>query len=89
MKLSTFNIFAPTNVVQSIFRYLFCVVDPTFGSSKSPSTSSNFDEHKRHLQQTMHGAANSSNGDATNNKIPKLANIPITCARCQTTDARE
>lgn len=37
----------------------------------------------------MHGAANSSNGDATNNKIPKLANIPITCALCQTTDARE
>lgn len=68
-------------------RYLFCV--PLFGSSKSLSTSSNLVEHALHLQQTMHGAANNSRGDATNNKMPKLAKIPITCALCHTTDARE
>lgn len=60
-------------------------------SSYSASFSSNFVAplQIRHLQQTIHGAANNSNGEATNNNIPKPANIPITCARCQTTDARE
>lgn len=67
-------------------RYLFCPL--LFGSSKSLSISSNFVEHL-HLQQTIHGAANSNNGDATNNRMPKLAKIPITCALCHTTDARE
>jgi hypothetical protein len=31
----------------------------------------------------------SKSGEATNNKIPKPAKIPITCALCHTTDARE
>lgn len=43
----------------------------------------------RHLQQTIQGAANRSSGDATNSRMPNPANIPITCARCQTTDALE
>lgn len=45
--------------------------------------------HTRHLQHTMHGAASSSNGEATNKRIPNPANIPITCVRCQITDALE
>lgn len=58
---------------------------------KSASTSSSFELllHIRHLQQTMHGAANKRSGEATNNNIPKPAKIPITCARCHITDARE
>lgn len=60
-------------------------------SSKSASASSSFALllHIRHLQQTIHGAASSSNGDATSNSNPKPAKIPMTCARCHTTDARE
>lgn len=60
-------------------------------SLKSVSFSSNLPAplQIRHLQQTMHGAASNSNGDATSNSIPNPANIPITCARCHTTDARE
>lgn len=69
-------------------RYLeFCC--GSFGSNSSPSMSSIFALHRRHLQHTIHGAANSNKGDATSNKIPKLAKIPITWARCHTTDARE
>lgn len=37
----------------------------------------------------MHGAARSNSGDATSNKMPNPAKIPITWALCQTTDARE
>jgi len=43
----------------------------------------------RHLQQTIHGAARSRRGDATSSRIPNPAKIPITCVRCQITDARE
>lgn len=62
------------------------------GSSKSISCSSSIfgpPLQIRHLQHTIQGAANNNNGEATNNKIPKPAKIPITCARCQTTEARE
>lgn len=43
----------------------------------------------RHLQHTIHGAANKSNGDATNSRIPKPANIPITWVLCHITEALE
>uniref|UniRef100_A0A182M8N2 GATA-type domain-containing protein n=1 Tax=Anopheles culicifacies TaxID=139723 RepID=A0A182M8N2_9DIPT len=43
----------------------------------------------RHLQHTIQGAASKSSGEATSNSMPNPANIPITCARCHTTDARE
>ena len=33
-----------------------------------------------HLQQMMHGAAIRRSGEATRRRIPKPANIPITCA---------
>lgn len=57
----------------------------------SSSGSSNFDPlvQTRHLQQTIHGAASNSNGLATRSNIPKPANIPITCVRCQITEALE
>lgn len=68
--------------------FYLCIVIP---SSKSVSVSSNFaaPEQMRHLQHTIQGAANKSSGDATSRRIPKPAKIPITCARCHTTDARE
>ncbi|KAI9583249.1 hypothetical protein GQX74_012466 [Glossina fuscipes] len=48
-------------------------------SSISPSPSSILEPLQlRHLQQIIHGAASNSNGDATNNKIPKPAKMPIT-----------
>lgn len=43
----------------------------------------------RHLQHTIQGAANKSSGDATSSRIPKPANIPITCVRCHITEALE
>lgn len=53
-----------------------------FKAIASSSCSSNLELLQiRHLQQTMHGAASNSNGDATSNKIPNPANIEITCAR--------
>lgn len=56
----------------------------------SPSSCSSLDEpHTRHLQHTIHGAANKSNGDATSKSNPNPAKIPITCVLCQITDARE
>lgn len=45
--------------------------------------------HTLHLQQTMHGAANSNKGLATKSKMPKPAKIPITCVLCHITDALE
>lgn len=45
--------------------------------------------HTRHLQHTIQGAANNNKGDATRRSIPKPANMPITCVRCQITDALE
>uniref|UniRef100_A0A182VDG4 Uncharacterized protein n=1 Tax=Anopheles merus TaxID=30066 RepID=A0A182VDG4_ANOME len=37
----------------------------------------------------MQGAASRSSGDATSNSMPNPAKIPITWARCHTTEARE
>lgn len=67
--------------------YLFSVI----ASSKSVSFSSSFaaPEQMRHLQQTIQGAASSNSGEATKRRIPKPAKIPITWARCHTTEARE
>lgn len=54
----------------------------------STDTSSGL-EQALHLQQIMQGAITSRRGEATSNKIPNPANIPITWALCQRTDARE
>lgn len=57
----------------------FYLFNALFGSSNSFSVSSSFELlHIRHLQQTIHGAASNSSGEATNNKMPKPANIPMT-----------
>lgn len=58
-------------------------------ATDSSNSSSNRLLHTRHLQQTIHGAANNRRGDATSNRIPKPAKIPITCVRCQITEALE
>lgn len=85
-------------IVQFIFmsystrvKYCYARISHRLASSKSVSASSSFVLllHIRHLQQTIQGAASSSNGDATNNSNPKPAKIPMTCARCHTTEARE
>lgn len=72
------------------YKLLFYLCN-AIASSNSVSVSSNFVAplHIRHLQHIIHGAASNRSGEATNNKIPKPANIPITCALCHTTDARE
>lgn len=37
----------------------------------------------------IYNLPSSRSGEATSSKIPKPAKIPITCALCQTTEARE
>lgn len=52
---------------------------PFKGHVGKTSSSSSQHLHTLHLQQRIHGAANSKKGDATSNNTPKPANIPTTC----------
>jgi hypothetical protein len=42
-----------------------------------------------HLQQMMQGAATSRKGEATSRRMPNPAKMPMTWARCQSTETRE
>lgn len=57
--------------------------------TRSDSSGSSLLAQYRHLQQRRQGAARIRRGEARRTSTPNPANIPITCARCQTTDARE
>lgn len=78
-------------------RRKYCKSPKTFYHfhGSSPGTSSSLFSfvvpvlQKRHLQHTIHGAANNKSGDAMSSNIPKPANIPITWVRCQITEALE
>ena len=65
------------------------VAAATAAAAVASSCSRRDDPQARHLQQTIQGAARSSSGDATSSNSPKPAKIPITCVRCQITEARE